>query len=229
MERQKLFLSTVMCSLLFSYGSVASTHMFSQSTSNQRMLTQSSYDGSNFEAGIAATSGIVEFAIPANSFQGELGSGFGSDQADSSVNRSLLWRATSKRQDINSMPVKSSEFTPEDNSTLLLITLGFAALGLSRRRIKHSALANSAPGCMEESYSMNTEAHHLNSSRFRLFGMDTQSISATTNDAFVEDTSNTPEPVHTAAERKTDRNPYPQLALSVQKLEALADEMAHLN
>ncbi|MGI9286754.1 MAG: hypothetical protein ACR2P1_15310 [Pseudomonadales bacterium] len=228
MERQKLLLATVMCTLLFSYGSAASTHLYSPGFSAQSLHMQSSYDGVRFEPGIAASmatpsfNAVAEFAKQVSSFQRELGSGLTNGKARSIVDRTHFLHNTSVQHDVTAVPLKSSEVNAGDSGTLILITLGFAALGWSRRRIKLAALANSDPSCTQDNYLLNSEAAKLNTSHRQHFSLD-----APVNDVFAEDASHIPKPVVTA-ESELDRNPYPELALSVQKLEALAHEMAHL-
>lgn len=234
MERHMFLISTIICTLLFSYSSVASTHLYSVSTLDQRALMRSSYDGINFEPVNAATisapkfNGVAEFAKQVNSFQRELGGDFSSDQIGASLDRTHFLRTTPRHLDRTSMAAKNNALTSGDNGTLILITLGFAALGLSRRRFKLAALANSELTCTQENYPVNSEAFDLNTLRIQLYDLDKQAITATGNDAFVENTGDSPEPVQAEEESESDRNPYPKLALSVQKLEALAHEMAHL-
>ncbi len=236
MKRQIFLIPTAMCALLFSYGSGASTHLYSLSAPEERAFTPASYQGINFEPGIAATqhtaklNGSTELAVPASGFQRQLGGGFSDKRVGSSLNRTRLLRASPRQHDIAAMPLQNSERSLADSSTLILIGLGFTALGLSRRRIKLAALASTEPDHLHETYPMNSGAaavFDVNSSQFQFLAANTQATNTTPTDTFDEDKRNTSEPVQTAEEDEPGRNPYPELALSVQKLEALAHEMEH--
>ena len=236
MKRQMFLIPTAMCALLFSYGSGASTHLYSLSAPDKSAFAPASYQAINFEPAIAATqhtaklNGSTEFAVPVSGFQRQLGGSFSDKRVGSSLNRTRLLRTAPRQHDITAMPLQNSERSLADSSTLILIGLGFTALGLSRRRMKLAALASTELCHLHETYSLNrgtTAVFDGNSPKFRLFATTTQVTNATPTEAFDEDQRNTSKPVQTAEEDKPDRNPYPELALSVQKLEALAHEMKH--
>ncbi len=234
--------STIACSLCFSYSSVASTHTSAQGSASLNMLGQGNQGGVGFDSAEVAManseqfSALAEFARQASGFQHESGGTLVNDVTNTDVTSIRASSADAGSGDPLYVIARHRGFTTktENNSsimwgesgTLMLITLGFAALGLSRRRIKLTGIASNQAGVAGSNAAVGSGSFHGNPLQRRLFAGEDKAVGKGTEDNAIDAAAQTSNGVQTTT-NATDRNPYPELAESVHKLEALAQEMAH--
>ncbi len=207
MLQAKLVLSVIVSSLFFSTGSVASVYTYSQGALAQNVLISPGQYDIDSRAAIVTTSGLnqsnglAEFARQVSSFQRESGGTVSTSVADTSTSNGGI--------------------ESDETGTFFLIALGCAALGLSRRRIKLAGIAGNQVGSSEVAVS--SESASDKRAQRRLFKGETKTAGAETSAGAGQ--------VRTDASKKPTMaincSPYPELAASVHKLEALAYEMAH--
>ncbi len=240
-------LLSIFCSSLFSYGSVASTQDSLQGLAAHNATTQASdnaitlgsatalvasVDGIQFN-GMAEFNDVAEFARQVSGFHHESGGDMGIDTSRSGGNSGYLPRHVSSHNDVLTVAANNEGTTSGETGTLWLIMLGLAALCLSRRRIKFALIASnqlsdaSNQGVVSCA-PMNAYKLILNPARHSQCAAESQTTEAEATDSGVEVSTNIITLADTEA-HTTDRNPYPDLAQSVQKLEALAHEMAQFS
>ncbi len=208
MLHAKLVLSVIVSSLFFSTGSVASVYTYSQGALAQNVLISPGQNDIDSRAAIVTTSGLTqsnglaEFARQVSSFQHESGG---------TVSTSVVDTSTS-----------NGSIESDETGTFFLIALGCAALGLSRRRIKLAGIAGNQVSSSSE-VAVGRESTSDKRAQHHLFTGENKTADAEASAGIGQvrtDTSKAPTSV-------INSSPYPELAESVHKLEALAYEMAH--
>ncbi len=243
MVNQQLTLSTIVCALLFSCGSVASMHISAQSLSSQSATLRSSESStdSDFDMvaaidsamfnGMADSNTVKKFALQVSGFQHESSGDLSSSVSRSGGDAGYLPRVDAGQNGLIKIIDDNNGARLSETGTLLLVTLGFAALAISRRRIKfaHAAsgqAANANPPAANHNASAGE--HELKSAQHRQFAGEQLIPGGARSASEVEQPTKISDSNQSTA-NTTTRNPYPELAHSVQELEALAHEMAQLS
>lgn len=244
MVKQQVTLSTILCALLFSsVHSVASTHISAQSASSNNAMLQPTEANSDFDStlvaavdgatfvGMSDSNALAEFAVRVSGLQHQSGGELSAAASRYGHASGYLPRVDYEQHSLTTITGGNNGVNLSETGTLLLVTLGLAALALSRRRIKFTHGANGQASDASRQASVNStlaDVYELKSTQHRQLA-DEQKASDAVAPAGDTERPSQIRKIVTPTARTADKNPYPELAQSVQKLEALADEMAHLS